>query len=517
MNTDMTVMGRFDTKTIVMAGLAIAITVLTGTLGVVFAQTQQVERVALAATEQAQAGHALRLIESMDSRAQGALITVAAYNAGLTGEQERTDAINAVAQAERAIAISPNPLFQGRLAAELSTFIGLLESGDTTASRRQLDASVDDAAEAVRSRANAASQAAATVIEVETGVAGNWGLVTSFGVGLLAPLLALATFRTFVNRRRKQDILEQDLLRIRELGQAKDEMIANLSHELRTPLTGLYGFALALEDMGYDDPKMTAEMNGYIIRDAADLSRMVEDLLVAAKAANDGLYFQPETVSIVREIEEALVPFRWSDKTFIKKVDDETVFVDRLRVRHILRNLISNAEKHGGTTITLLGKVEGDRYRLEIIDNGPGVSEGLSARLFERFVHDGDAPLTKGSVGVGLSVAQALAVGMDCRVTHEQRLDETVFIIDMPHAVGSDPAPLPEWDDQELTTFVKSVNAPTLPAAPGPARTTPLRSRVPDNDHSNAPAPRPGKTCALLSAPPPADPFANRIRTQASR
>ncbi len=403
---DVSDMGRFDKKIVATALLAVAITALTGVLAVIFAQTQQTERVAAAAALQADASNAFVLIDSLDSRAEGALITVAAYNAGLTGLEERNQAIQSVTEAQDALEASTSALFNGELAANVDTFIEYLEVGDTDAARLHLDTTIDPLADARRVQSRAIAQEAVNIIGIETGVAGRWGLVTSFGVGFLAPLLALGVFRAFVNRRRRQDALEQQLLRTKELGQAKDDMIASLSHELRTPLTGLYGFALALEDIGYDDPDLAAEMNGYIIRDAADLSRMVDDLLVAAKAENDGLSFLPESISILREVDEAMVSFKRSEKTFITKVDDETVNVDRLRVRHIIRNLISNAEKHGGNTITLRGSAVGDRYLLEVIDDGPGVSQTLSARLFQRFVHDGDAPVDhrkRGSWIVGSS------------------------------------------------------------------------------------------------------------------
>ena len=506
MTADIGEMGRFDKKTVATALLAVAITALTGVLAVIFAQTQQTERVAEAAALQADASNAFVLIDSLDSRAEGALITVAAYNAGLTGLTERDQAIKAVAEAQDALEASTSTLFNGELAANVDVFIELLESGDTDSARQHMDTTIDPLADARRVQSRIIAQEAVNIIGIETGVAGRWGLVTSFGVGFLAPLLALGVFRAFVNRRRRQDALEQQLIRTKELGQAKDDMIANLSHELRTPLTGLYGFALALEDLGYDDAALAAEMNGYIIRDAADLSRMVDDLLVAAKAENDGLNFLVESVSIERELDEALVSFKRTEKTLIKKVDDEHVLVDRLRVRHVIRNLISNAEKHGGNTITIRGYADGDRYLLEVIDDGPGVSEELSARLFERFVHDGDAPLTTGSVGVGLSVAQALAVGMECQVKHEQRANETVFLIDMPMAVSEAPASPPSDDvvslvddlDESQETRSPDSGSPRPPAPPGPVTIKHARSIAPE--------PNPTKTVAMLSEPPPSCP-----------
>ena len=422
-----------------MAFVAVAITALTAVLGIVFAQTQQTERVAAAAEQQSEASAAFRLIESMSSRSEGALITVAAHNAQLTGSQERDDAVIAVSEVQEAIANSPLSVFEGQLADELATLIAYLEDGDTDAARTQLDDVIDPISGQIQSQAGRVFNDAATVIEVETGVAGRWGLFTSFGVGLLAPLLLLTVFRSFVNRRRNQEQLEQELLRTKELGEAKDDMIGNLSHELRTPLTGILGFAMTLEETGFDDGEFAAEMNSYVVRDASDLNRMVEDLLVAAKVENEGLNFSPEDIGIEREVDEALVAYKMSEKTITKDIENTHVHADRLRTRQIVRNLISNADKHGGQNVTIRGRAANGRYRLDVIDDGTGVTPELSDRLFSRFVHDGDAPLTKGSVGVGLSVAQALATGMGCRVEHTQSPGQTIFTVDFPLAATATP------------------------------------------------------------------------------
>ena len=518
-------MERAKLRSIATGSLAVAVTALTLVLGIMFAQTQQTERVAEAAEQQSQASNAFRLIESMNSRAEGALITVAAFNAGLTGEAERDSALASITEAQVAIAATSIPLFDNSLAPAIAEFITLLEAGDTDIARTHLDEVIDPLALTIRTRANITSQEAVNTIAVETGIAVNWGLITSFGVGLLAPLLALGVFRSFANRRRKQDSLEQQLQRVEELGQAKDDMIGNLSHELRTPLTGIYGFALALDDMGFEDAEFAAEMNSFIIRDAADLNRMVDDLLVAAKAENEGLNFSPADISVEREVTEVLVPLKTSEKNIVTDIEDTNVFADRLRVRQIVRNLVSNAEKHGGQNITIKGHTVGSRYVLDVTDDGSGVSPELVDRLFDRFVHDGDAPLTQGSVGVGLSVAQALATGMGSRIDHEQSPGQCTFSLVLPLAapsVDSDPGldiaagPTPAIETPAPSPSPSPVQRPAKPAKKG--KRTPKKDRSAKRGETSEPValppallPPPEAVPAMagvaVSADLPADPF----------
>ena len=144
-------------------------------------------------------------------------------------------------------------------------------------------------------------------------------------------------------------------------------MISNLSHELRTPLTGIYGCALAMEESNFDR-EMQSEMTNLIIHEAADLSRMVDDLLTAAKAEGDGLHFQSEHVDVAREVHEAVTPFQRGQVEIEVAVEPAVVVADRLRLRQVLRNLISNATHHGGPSIELSGRREEDRYAFEVID-----------------------------------------------------------------------------------------------------------------------------------------------------
>ena len=96
--------------------------------------------------------------------------------------------------------------------------------------------------------------------------------------------------------------------------------------------------------------------------------------------------------------------------------------------------------------------MSGDRYQLSVIDDGDGVPEEIADRLFTRFVHRGDAPLTTGSVGLGLAIAHRLAGMMNGTVTYSRVNDMTHFTLTLPLAIADatpsvDPPsdPYAEW------------------------------------------------------------------------
>lgn len=421
-----------------MTVLTIAVIVLTVVLSMGFAQTQQTDRVVVAASQRQNATDATSVAALTRSQAEGAILIVAAATAGLADPQQSQDAISALYETIEVYRISANPYLVGkdRIAEVLGDVTVALEAGDTATARQLVDESLDQRLRAVSTRAAEERLLAEEVIALESSSAGRWGLITSFGVAVIVPAVALITFRALVTRRRKQQDLEDRLEKEQEISAAKDEVISNLSHELRTPLTGIYGLALAMEETGFENRAFQAEMTNLIIHEAADLSRMVDDLLTAAKVDGDGLSFQIESVDVAREVHEALTPFRRGDDPIAVDIDPAVVHVDRLRLRQVLRNLVSNAVRHGGPSVAILGTSRGDRYIFEVVDDGPGVPDHVAERLFERFVHEGETPLLTGSIGLGLSIAQLIATEMNSNVAYHRRDEMTVFELDVPLAEG---------------------------------------------------------------------------------
>ncbi len=108
------------------------------------------------------------------------------------------------------------------------------------------------------------------------------------------------------------------------------------------------------------------------------------------------------------------------------------VRADPLRVRQMLRNLTANAIRYGGDRIIITADEAGDFVRIAVADDGAGVPEEMVDRLFTRFVHEGDSPLTVGSIGVGLSVVRSLALGMGGDVEYERHDGWTRFAVRLP-------------------------------------------------------------------------------------
>jgi signal transduction histidine kinase len=274
--------------------------------------------------------------------------------------------------------------------------------------------------------------------------AGRWvgtmAQIAGFLTALLLPLLAMATYRQSMKHQLDvaQAHLDARLDAERSVGRAKDQFIANISHELRTPLTSIYGFSEVLLDQGFVDPTVAEDLVGLINTESAELARMVEDLLVAAHDDDAPLAVDVARVDIVDEIEAVLEPFRRRDIAIGGTYAPATVLGDRLRIRQVLRNLVANAVQHGGPTIRVFGDVANGSYFISVEDDGPGVPDTVAPRLFTRFVHQGEAPLTSGSVGLGLAVAHLLSEAMGGSLEYERITGRTCFVVSLPLAALSD-------------------------------------------------------------------------------
>jgi len=220
---------------------------------------------------------------------------------------------------------------------------------------------------------------------------------------------------------------EREVIRLsEEAHRIKNDFVAMVSHELRTPLTSIAGFAHTLLESWEDLPdEEVTEFLTIINRQSIYLGDLVEDVLVIPRLEADRLRLDPELFDLGDLIEDvALMVFPNGGKktSLVSLPDGVRVYADRRRVQQIVRNLMENARKYGGDQIMVEGFVVGDQYTVIISDNGPGVPDEETLRVFENFeqLSKGDARESTG-IGLGLPIARRLARVMGGDVWYERR------------------------------------------------------------------------------------------------
>ncbi|WP_435770608.1 DUF4153 domain-containing protein [Nocardioides sp. SYSU DS0651] len=185
------------------------------------------------------------------------------------------------------------------------------------------------------------------------------------------------------------------------------ELVANVSHELRTPLAGLCAVLENVVDgVAPRDPDSLAAA----LAQAERMSGLVEDLLDLARVDAGKAPLAPEPVDLGALLEAAVAEARTLGRQveFALEVDPDDLVVraDPARLLQLVANLLDNASRHSpaGGTVALNASRTGERYLLEVADQGPGIAPADRERVFEPF---GTLTATDGGGGTGLGLAIA--------------------------------------------------------------------------------------------------------------
>jgi signal transduction histidine kinase len=256
-----------------------------------------------------------------------------------------------------------------------------------------------------------------------------------FMVFFLVPLMLIILYRRGARRRDDARHLEEALASERALAQSRDDFIADLSHELRTPLTGIYGFALALGDSSSlsDDDRDYAK---HIISEAAELNRMVDDLITTGRIAAGTLAMSTEDLHLEPVVTEVAAVFAMRDIPVTVRVPDVIVRADRMGLRQLVLNLVSNAARHGGDEISVEAVMREGFVSMRVIDNGSGVPADIEPYLFKRYLHGDGRALLSGSVGLGTAVAAAYAESFEGTIEYLRHNERTIFEVRLPAVIS---------------------------------------------------------------------------------
>jgi len=191
--------------------------------------------------------------------------------------------------------------------------------------------------------------------------------------------------------------------------------VADAAHKLRTPLTSLRGYAELYRQGALPDERAVRNAMGRIESEGERMAPLVDDLLLRARLDQSrGLDLMPvNIVPIIREATEAFAIVDHEHPITVNVPEVAMVEGDRLRLRQIIDNLLSNARPHtlAGTPVVVTASVAPaqDRVEIEVADAGPGIAAADHQRLFERFWRaDRARTRSRGGTGLGLAIVQSL-------------------------------------------------------------------------------------------------------------
>ena len=215
-----------------------------------------------------------------------------------------------------------------------------------------------------------------------------------------------------------------------ELNRSKDEFVAAISHEIRTPLTAVLGFATELANSTTMADGERSDLLDLIVEQSKEMAYIVEDLLVSARADMGALAVAPSETDIATLVRETLTEL--GQRLRVDHPGHATAFVDPVRFRQIVRNLVTNAQRYGGKNRWIEITQDPDFTSVMVSDDGPGVPPEMAERIFDSFVTAHEPKAVTASMGLGLSVSRHLAGLMGGTLVYRAAPDGSKFILKVP-------------------------------------------------------------------------------------
>lgn len=205
--------------------------------------------------------------------------------------------------------------------------------------------------------------------------------------------------------------------------QMKNEFVSMVSHELRTPLTNISGFALALrESWSGFDPAEVDEFLDVICKEAEHLRALVDDILVVPRLEADRLLIEPADFPLrpaAFRIAGLVFPAGGDKSVSVAVGGSAIVRADPNRVEQVLRNLLENAARYGGSQVSVEAALAGTEWVVIVADDGPGIAPEDQERIFGAFEQAGDNRNLGQGLGLGLTVSRVLVQAMGGRIWYE--------------------------------------------------------------------------------------------------
>lgn len=231
---------------------------------------------------------------------------------------------------------------------------------------------------------------------------------------------------------------EEMLVKARDKAEASDRLksafLANMSHEIRTPLNAIVGFSSLLTST--ENAAEKELYNSLIGHNNKLLLNLINDVIDLSKIESGYLELRPDWVNLTELLDESVAEYAHQVPSGVELLTnypahDSLVELDRLRIKQILSNFLSNALKNTTTGhVEIFYEVDHQSVRIGVKDTGRGIPQNMLEKIFERFEKlDSFAQ----GAGLGLPICKLIVEKMNGRILVDSQLGiGTTFIIELP-------------------------------------------------------------------------------------
>ena len=245
----------------------------------------------------------------------------------------------------------------------------------------------------------------------------------------------IGVIQDFTAIQNTQDLLVEAKNKAEQANRLRGEFLANMSHEIRTPMNGILGMTELA--MSTDDTQVQKEYLSLARDSASHLLHIINQILDFSKIEAGALDLEQLTVcpaQLIRHTARSLEQLAQAKGIDLRVDNDpalpELVWMDPVRVRQVLTNLIGNAIKFTEDgKVTVKSKVHATadentvRLEISVTDTGIGFDATRTDALFSPFTQaDGSITRSYGGTGLGLAITRSLVqlMGGDVDARSEQ-------------------------------------------------------------------------------------------------
>lgn len=236
--------------------------------------------------------------------------------------------------------------------------------------------------------------------------------------------------------------LQEKNIELEQLNAEKIEFLGIAAHDLKNPLSGIQGTAELLmtfeENLSYDERRKFVSS---IYHSSERMFELIKNLLDVNALEDGGMALRLVSFDLNALLNHTIDQYsvraeRKQIRLFYECAESMIVFADEQATIQVLENLVSNAVKYSplGKNIFVRVTALHEKVRVEIQDEGPGISEEDKLKLFGRFARLSAQPTgDEHSTGLGLSIVKKLVEAMNAKVWCESELGKgAMFVVELP-------------------------------------------------------------------------------------
>jgi len=258
-------------------------------------------------------------------------------------------------------------------------------------------------------------------------------LRASFISILLSLLLSICIISSLV-------YLLKTIYKQKQLAEVKNDLINNITHEFKTPIATISTALEALKNFNaLNDKKKSEKYISMANLQVNKLNKMVEKILETATLNQENSQLLKKPINISELLESIIEKYKTinTEKNFIfnSSVENNIFLADEFQFENAIGNILDNAIKYGGDTISI--ELNSTKKSVEILikDNGNGIPKNQKEKVFEQFyrIPTGNTHNVKG-FGIGLYYTKSIIEkhGGTISITYDKN-NNTTFKINFPN------------------------------------------------------------------------------------